>query len=311
MMGFQGLTVAVTGSRRASEFAQLITNLGGVPYVAPTVGIDVQEDVDLQTEGLVHRIVGGELAYAVFMTGPGVYRLMSTAQKLGLERELVDVLNSTCVIARSQKPQKVLEKYGVKVALVPSDNTSEGIAAAMERFDLSGKGVALLWHGDSHPMLPESLKRRGATVFEAMAYKYSLDLEKRGADLLEGVGFKSIPPGESRMLQLVDDLAKGGIHIITFTSPPSVRNLFRFAEAHGRDVQLRRSLNEEVLVVAVGPPTRRAIEEDEVHVDVMPDVYKLGPMMKATLDYLAHDHAWTRKRALARMQPESIADESG
>jgi uroporphyrinogen-III synthase len=160
-------------------------------------------------------------------------------------------------------------------------------------------------------MLPESLKRRGATVFEAMAYKYSLDLEKRGADLLEAVGFKSIPPGESRMLQLVDDLAKGGIHIITFTSPPSVRNLFRFAEAHGRDIELRKSLNEEVLVVAVGPPTRKAIEEDEVHVDVMPDVYKLGPMMKATLDYLAHDHAWTRKRALARMQPESIADESG
>lgn len=306
-MGLKSLTVAVTGSRRASELAQLITNFGGVPYVAPTVGIEIEEDVDLQTEELVTRIVAGEFKYAVFMTGPGVYRLMSTAEKLGVGRELVDILNRTTVIARSQKPQKVLEKSGVGVTLVPADNTSEGIAAEMVNLDLSDKGVALLWHGDSHPMLREALQGRGAKVFEAMAYKYSLDLEKRGADLLEAVGFKYIPPGESKMLQLIDDLITGKIHIITFTSPPSARNLFRFSEAHERDTDLRRSLNEEVVVVAVGPPTRRTIEENEVHVDVMPDVYKLGPMVKATVDYLAQDHPRPRKRALARIQPESIA----
>ena len=306
-MRLKGLTVAVTGSRRASELAQLITNSGGAPYVAPTVGIEVQEDVDRQTEELVRRIVDGEFDYAIFMTGPGVYRLMSTAQQLGLEREVVDVLNRTSVVARSQKPQKVLEKSGVRVTMVPSDNTSEGIAAEMAKLDVSGKGIALLWHGDSHPMLREVLERRGAKVFEAMAYTYSLDLGKRGADLLEAVGFKYIPPGEGKMVELINDLVRGMIHIITFTSPPSARNLFRFAEAHGRDIDLRRSLNEEVIVVAVGPPTRRSIEEDEVQVDVMPDVYKLGPMVKATVDYLAQDHSRPRKRALARIQPESIA----
>lgn len=309
-MGLQGLTVAVTGSRRASELAHLISNFGGVPYVAPTVGIEVQEDVDLQTEGLVHRVVGGEIDYAVFMTGPGVYRLLETSQKLGLQRELVDVLNRTYVIARSQKPQRLLERYGVAVSLVPSDNTSEGIAAEMEKLTLSGKGIALLWHGDSHSMLRETLEGRGAKVFEAMAYKYSLDLEKRGAALLEAVGFKYIAPGESKMLQLIDDLGKGGIHIITFTSPPSVRNLFRFAEAHGRDTDLRRSLNEEVVVVAIGPPTRRAVQEDEVHVDVVPDVYKLGPMIRAIVDYLAHSPPGGRKRAVAGTEPEVAADES-
>ncbi|MFQ5803116.1 MAG: uroporphyrinogen-III synthase [Candidatus Methylomirabilales bacterium] len=310
-MGLKGLTVAVTGSRRASELATLITNSGGIPYVAPTVGIEVQEDVDRQTEELVRRIVNGEFDYAVFMTGPGVYRLMSTAEKLGLERELIDILNRTYVIARSQKPQKVLEKSGVGVALVPSDNTSEGIAAEMATLDLSDKGVALLWHGDSHPMLREALEGKGAKVFEAMAYKYSLDLEKQGADLLEAVGFKYVPPGEGKMLELINDLVMGKIHIITFTSPPSARNLFRFAEAQGRDMDLRKTLNEEVIVVAVGPPTRRSIEENEVHVDVMPDVYKLGPMVKATVDYLAQDHSRPRKRALVRIQPESIANGRG
>lgn len=308
-MGLKGLTVAITGSRRASELAQLITNLGGVPYVAPTVGIEVQEDLDLQTERLIHTIVGGKVDYAVCMTGPGVYRLMSTAQRLGVEHEVVKILNRTYVIARSQKPQKVLEKYGIRVTLVPSDNTSEGIAAEMVKFDLHGKNVAILWHGDSHAMLRETLERGGAKVFEAKTYTYSLELEKRGAEVLAGVGFKSVPPAERRILELIQDLGKGAIDVITFTSPPSARNLFRFSEAHDLDDELRRAFSEGVIVVAVGPPTRRAIEENGVSVDVMPDVYKLGPMMRATVDYLAEDRSDRRKRALDTMRPESVADQ--
>jgi uroporphyrinogen-III synthase len=307
-MGLQGLTVAVTGSRRASEQAELVSKFGGVPYVAPTVGIEVQEEADLQTEGLVRRLVGGEFDYAVFMTGPGVYRLISTAQKLGVDVALVEVLNQIFIVARSPKPQKVLQKYGVRVHLVPSDNTSEGIAAEMAKLDLGGKDVAILWYGESQTVLRETLERGGARVSEAMAYMYSLELERRGAEVLAAVGFKSIPPEDQKILQLIDDLVQRRIHVITFTSPPSARNLFRFAEAHGLDADLRRSLNEDVLVVAVGPPTRRAIEENNVSVDVMPDVYKLGPMMKATVDYLAQDPPRSRKRALARIQPEPTVD---
>ncbi len=301
-MSLRGLTVAVTGSRRATEQAELISKFGGVPYVAPTVGIEIQEDTDLQTEELVRRMVGRDFEYAVFTTGPGVYRVMSTAEKLGLESQLVDVLNRTYIVARSPKPQKVLERYGVRVGLVASDNTSEGIAAEMEKFDVRDKSVAIVWYGESHPIIRETLERSGAKVYEALAYMYSLELGSRGAEVLAAVGFKSIPPEDRKILQLIDDLVNGTIHIITFTSPPSARNLFRFAEAHGLDEDLRRSLNEDVLVVAVGPPTRRAIEEHKVSVDVMPDLYKLGPMVRATVDYLAQDHSGTRKRAL-RHQP--------
>ena len=286
-MGLQGLTVAVTGSRRASELAQLITNLGGVPYVAPTIGIEVHEDADRETEALIRHILGREIHYAIFMTGPGVYRLMSTAERLGVAQEAVEVLNRAHVIARSQKPQKILEKYGVRVSQVPSDNTAEGIAAEMATRDVQGKAVAILWHGDSHAGLRESLERRGATVAEAVTYRYALALAERGAEVLAAVGFKFLPPEEQRILELIHDLGGGKIHVITFTSPPSARNLFTFAAAHGVDEDLRRSVNEGVVVVAVGPPTRRAIEEQAVGVDVMPEVFKLGPMMRATAEYLA------------------------
>lgn len=307
-MNLQGLTVAVTGSRRASEQAELVSKFGGVPYVAPTVGIAVQDEADVQTEEMVRRLIGREFDYAVFMTGPGVYRLLSTAERLELQAELIAVLHCIFVVARSQKPQKVLERYGIRPNLVPSDNTSEGIARAMATFDLRGKSVAILWYGETQTVLRETLERAGAHVRDAMAYTYSLGLEARGAEVLAAVGFKSIPPDDRKILQLIHDLMQRNIHVITFTSPPSARNLFRFAEAHGLDGDLRRSLNEDVVVVAVGPPTRRAIEEHNVEVDVMPDVYKLGPMMRATVDYLAQAPSGTRKGTFARTRSGSAAN---
>jgi len=310
-MRLMGLSVAITGSRRASELAHLVSNFGGVPYVAPTVGIDVQEDVDLQVEGLVQQIVHGQWDYAVFMTGPGVYLLMSKAEKLGMQRQVVDRLNRLAVIARSHKPQKVLETYGVRVGLVPSDNTAEGIAAEMVKLELQGKRVAILWHGTPASVLRQELEKKGAEVFEAQAYHYSPDLEKSGAEVLGALGFQYVPPEHQKILQLLRDVLEGTIHIITFTSPPSARNLFRMAEEHGLHGALCRHMNASVLVVAVGPPTRRAIEEHGVSVDVMPEVYKLGPMVRAIVDYFAQPLPSQKKRILTGIQPGSEGDGHG
>jgi uroporphyrinogen-III synthase len=299
-MQLHGLTVAVTGSRRASELAELVARFGGVPYVAPTVGIDVQEEADLQVDALVQRILGGPCDYAVFMTGPGVYLLMAKAETLGVQRAVVDRLNRVSVVARSQKPQKVLERYGVRVRLVPSDNTAAGIAAEMGKLDLEGKRVAILWHGAAGPVLRQTLESRGADVFEAQAYMYSPELEKSGAAVLQALGYQYVSPEHERVLELIREVQGGNIQIITFTSPPAARNLFRMAAEHSLDEDLCRALNANVLVVAVGPPTRRAIEEHGISVDVMPEAYKLGPMVRAIVEYLAQPLPSPKMRLLAR-----------
>jgi uroporphyrinogen-III synthase len=48
-------------------------------------------------------------------------------------------------------------------------------------------------------------------------------------------------------------------------------------------------LDENIIVVAVGPSTREALEKNGVRADVMPEVYKMGPMVKSLMSYLEQD----------------------
>jgi len=291
------LTVAITGSRRASELAHLITSFGGRPYLAPTVGIEARQDISKEAEFFINKILEERIDYVVFMTGPGVYSLMSTAKNLGIEKKFAEALQATIFIARSLKPKIALANHGVKTDIIPEENTAEGIVKLLKSFSIAGRNIAVLWHGSYSPLLKNELHAVGAQVFESSTYRYSLELKESGVRILEMMGFKYIPPDESKVVKLVEDIGKRLIDAITFTSPPSVRDLFNIAEAYSLRESLQYHLNKEVIVVAVGPSTRKALDENDVHVDVMPDVYKMGAMIKSLSDYLGQADAIKKKES--------------
>jgi uroporphyrinogen-III synthase len=293
------LTVAITGSRRASELAHLITSFGGRPYLAPTVGIEARQDISKEAEFFINKILEERIDYVVFMTGPGVYSLMSTAKNLGIEKKFAEALQNTIVIARSLKPKIALANHGIRTDIIPEENTAEGIAKLLKSFSMTGRNIAVLWHGSYSPLLKNELHAVGAKVIEASTYRYSLELKESGARILEMMGFKYISPDEQKVVKLVEDIGKGLVDAITFTSPPSARDLFKIAEAYYLKEPLQYHLNKDVIVVAVGPSTMKAIEENCVHVDVMPDVYKMGAMIKSLSDYLDQADALKKKRKLA------------
>ena len=288
-MSLAGSTVAITGSRRASELAHLVTSFGGRPYLAPTVGIEASQDISKEAEFFINKILEERVDYVVFMTGPGVYSLMSAAKNLRIEKKFAEALQKTTVIARSLKPKIALTNHGIKTDIIPEENTAEGIAKLLKSFSMAGRNVAVLWHGSYSPLLKDELHAVGAQVFESSTYRYSLELKESGARILEMMGFKSIPPDEAKVVKLIEDISKGLIDAITFTSPPSVHDLFKIAEAYSLREQLQYTLNKEVIVVAVGPSTMKALDENHVHVDVIPKVYKMGPMIKSLSDYLSQD----------------------
>jgi uroporphyrinogen-III synthase len=100
------------------------------------------------------------------------------------------------------------------------------------------------------------------------------------------MGYEYIPPEETKVLRLIEDISNAYIGAITFTSPPAARELFKIASHHGLKESLRASLNRRVIVVAIGPSTQKALGENDVRVDVMPKMYKMGSMIKSLCDYL-------------------------
>jgi len=285
-MSLSGLIVGVTGSRRASELARIIRAFGGIPYVAPTIGIEVNQRINEEAGYFAHKILKEKVDYAVFMTGPGVYSLMSAARNLGIEQDLIQILQEVTVVARSLKPKEALAMHGIKTKIVPEDNTSKGIAQLLRHRGLAGKRVFILWHGSYSSELKTELEAEGADVFESLTYMYSTGLNKDGADILKTMGYEYIPPEETKVLKLIEDISIAYLDAITFTSPPAARELFKIASQHGLNESLRTSLNRSVIVVAIGPSTQKALEENDVRVDVMPTMYKMGSMIKSLSDYL-------------------------
>jgi uroporphyrinogen-III synthase len=274
----------------------LITSFGGTPYLAPTIGIEEGKDISKEVEGFINKISDESIDYVIFMTGPGVYSLMSTAGNLGIGNKLIEALRQVTIIARSLKPKIALANHGVKTDIVPEENTAEGIVKLLMSRNIAGKKVVVLWHGSYSPIIKERLCSAGAEVFEFSTYKYSYELKESGAKILRDMRFNYIPPDEEKVVKLLEDICKGVIDAITFTSPPSARDLFSIAKLHGMDESLRLSLNNNVIVVSVGPSTRIAIEENGVQVDIMPQVFKMGAMVKALVDYMSQSDTPKRRK---------------
>jgi uroporphyrinogen-III synthase len=288
-MSLSGMTIAVTGSRRANELSHIIRSFGGNPYIAPTIGIEITARSDEQGKEFVLEILKHEFDYVVFMTGPGVFSIMNIAEKLGIQEQFINILNRTSMVCRSEKPAAALRRFRVKVDLIPRDeNTAEGILKLLLERDPQNKKIAVLWHGSYSGELSDHLQRNGAKVFESFTYTYSEKLDVAGSDILKKMGFDYEIPNEQNVIRLIEDVTKGTIDAVTFTSPPSARELFRVASKNNLDQLLRNGLNNKAIVVAIGPSTKKILEENKVLVDVMPRLFKMGPMISALSEFIQH-----------------------
>ncbi len=282
----KGLTVAVTGSRRAKELAHLIISFGGIPYIAPTITIQVQSESTKPIQRFIKLALDGKIDFLLVMTGPGTQRIFDEATSLGLHAQLVDVLNKVTIIARSAKPLRVLSENGIRKVSRPNTETVKACFELLLNRDIVHKRVAVCWHGSNYPELTRELESSGAEIIELMTYKYSTQPDERGQGLLRTLGFDYVQPDTRKVRELIEDMAESRVHAITFTSPPAVDNLFLIAQQYGIVDMLRNALNDHVVTVAIGPTTRTAIERHGVPVRVVPDTYKIGPMLTALVTYV-------------------------
>jgi len=263
-----GKTVAITRpAQQASELAEMISSLGGKPFIVPTVEINPLRDRQL-LESFIRRVVEGQIDYAVFMSVNAVKGLIDTSEILGLRSGLITMLKKVFVIAIGPKTKAELEKYEINVNLVPTRYSSEGIIECLRHLSLSTKTLAILRAKEAGSYLRKEIEKMGANVLEVPVYE------------------STIPSDNSSVLKLIDGLLKKEVDVVTFSSPSAARNLFKVAEDHGLANRLRERLNESVVVTAIGPATKKALEELGIKVAVMPKEYTIKAMIEALAHYL-------------------------
>ncbi|MDW0279116.1 MAG: uroporphyrinogen-III synthase, partial [Nitrososphaeraceae archaeon] len=148
-MSLSGITVAITSSRRASELASLVRKFGGVPYIAPTIGIRSNNNtLSSECTKFIETIESEKMHFFVFMTGVGVFNLFQCVLKSNRLDNVIEKLHDTIVIARSNKPALELRKFGIATKFVPKMNTIGGIIDLISKLDVKNKNVGILWHGD-------------------------------------------------------------------------------------------------------------------------------------------------------------------
>ena len=261
------LVVAHFESRRAAELDSLIRKHGGVPVSAPAVS-EVPVEFGVAEREVLLRLAAGNFDVVVLLTGFGTQRLLEEGARAGRLQETIAALWRATVVARGPKPVHALRQHGLKPTYVaPEPNTTRELLATLERISVAHQRVLIVNAGESVAEPTASLRARGAHPTELQTYTWALTSENA-----------------PRLEDTIDDIVRGEVGAALFTTQVQVRHLFDVATRIGRANELATSLREHVLVGAVGPTTARAIVDQGIEPDIVPEHPKMGHLVVALAD---------------------------
>jgi uroporphyrinogen-III synthase len=268
-MSLNNKVIAFVEARMRSEMGSLIERHGGVPYSAPVLQEVYLKDSP-EVQGLVRDICDGTVEVMVLLTGVGTRALVQTAEAMGVAEDFIRCLDQRTVIARSPKPARVLRQHKIHIDVMPPEPyTTEDLLAAVAGLDLKGRRLAVQAYGSPNGALTQGLAALGAEVGEFTLYTWGL------------------PDDHQPVIRMVDDMARGDIHAVAFTSQPQAKNLVTIAAQAGKEESLRKSLSApSVAVASVGPVCTRGLEREGIQVDVVPDHPHMGNLVQAIAAYL-------------------------
>jgi len=262
MDSLTGWTVAVTADRRAEDQAEMLRARGATVLMAPMLAMGREDDDDLfvATSGLLDDppdvLVG--------TTAVGMRAWIAAAWSQGLGAQLIDVLETSSIIARGTKAAGAFLSEGLEVTWRAPGETLSEVLEHLLGVGVDGRRVAVQLHGGECTWFTDALVAAGADVVSVRVYHWlPPERTEPGRRLLEAAG-------------------QGGIDAITFTSPPAASGL-----AHlGGPTLLRQLTDHAVVSLCVGPVTAaRAIEVGFSNV-VSTAPSRLGPMVRTLTEVL-------------------------
>jgi len=165
------------------------------------------------------------------------------------------------VVAVGNKTASACEKEGISVNIIPNKFSAEGVLNELSKFNLREKTIFIPRSEIGREELPEGLKRLGAVIKTAPVYNVST-------------------PTKEKISEYIYRLENGKPDLFIFTSPSTFENFIKIVNIENPAVYFRR-----FDIAAIGPTTKRAIEQKGVEVNIIPKEYTISGLAEAILKY--------------------------
>jgi uroporphyrinogen III methyltransferase/synthase len=251
-----GRRIVVTrSSDQAGELVARLEDLGAETIAMPTIRIcDVEDftDVDAAIDA------ADSFDWIVFTSANGVEHFM----RRFLERRDIRDLAGSHICTVGPATTAAVERYGIRVDLIPSEYRADAIVSALADLDqLAGRRFLLPRADIARDLVVDELRAAGAEVADLTVYR-------------------TIEAGESAGQDVYRQLLDRSIDAVTFSSASTVRNFVRIL-GEDQAADLLRTTT----VAAIGPVTAEAAQQLGIAAQVVPAEYTIPALVDALAEY--------------------------
>ena len=275
---FRGARIVVTRPRRqAAPLIAALARRGAVPIALPTIRVEPIAETSLLDAALDGARQGG-FEWIVFTSANAVEIIARRLDALGIRPEQLAAVN---VAAVGRATAAAAVDAGLNLTLVPESATGDALGGDLGRQVRPGARVLYPRSAIGREALPIALKASGLDVLAIDVYQ-------------------TLPEPDVDM-RVLDQVRRGEIDMVTFTSPSSVRN---FVDLVGAECAV---LNE-IPVVCAGPVTGQSAREAGMRVVAISHAPDEEPMIEAIAAcWSTPGGRKTNTEMTLRMQPERSA----
>lgn len=256
MLPLKSKTVVICRSlEQSSELSDKLTRLGAQVISFPTIKILPPVDwteIDKAICSIKY------FDFIIFTSANAVKSFYSRFSNIKLMVDFADVP----VICVGGKTKIVCEQLGINVKFIPDDFSSEGIINKFKNI-LTGRKV----------LYPRSSIGRKEIIIQ---------LKLLGTEITAVDIYRTAAPTDSEIDQVRSLLKKTVVDIFIFTSPSTFENFLILL-----NIENPGNYFSGEIVAAIGPTTKKAIEEKSIKVSIMPQVHSMDGLMTAVANYFS------------------------
>jgi uroporphyrinogen III methyltransferase/synthase len=255
-----GTAVLITRPlEQAKEFADLLAANGAHVIAFPTIAIVPPSDWNDLDRAIAEL---SNYDWVVFTSVNGVRFFFERMRAAGRDAR---ALGRARLCAIGPRTAEALAAVGLTADLIPVEEyQAEGVIEALEKEDLQDARVLIPRAEVARDVLPEELRRRGAVVTVAVAYR-------------------TVRP-DADVTFLKEKLRRGELGVVAFTSSSTVRNYVElFAD---RDEA--RTLTQKTVVACIGPITADTAESYGFAVAIKAKTNTIPALAEAIVGHFTH-----------------------